>query len=102
VASRITDAQIRLINEAYAQCHTYSGAAKAARCSPSTAKKYIVNGYTPVSEGSLPEGSLSYDIRPIPMDDIVPFTTPEEIYNATMVSEEEKEELKSFWKEIAF
>lgn len=97
MANRITGTQIRLINEAYAQCHTYSGAAKAAGCSPSTAKKYIVNGYTPV-----PVDAMEYDVKPMPMDDIVPFTTPEEIYNATMVNEEEKEELKQFWKEIAF
>lgn len=43
---RITEEDIIKLNEAYLLCGTYSGAAKAVGCSPSTAKKYIIKGYT--------------------------------------------------------
>lgn len=95
MASRITEEQIRIINEEYLRCHTYSGAAKAAGCSPSTAKKYIIPNFSPCAP-SIKE----YGIEPMPIESVSIFTTSTQIYKATELTIEEKEELKDFWKEI--
>lgn len=95
MANRITDEQIRIINEEYLRCHTYSGAAKAAGCSPSTAKKYII----PTFEAGASVSS-DYNIEPIPVEAIEKFTDAFMIYKATELTDKEKEELKTFWKEI--
>lgn len=95
MASRITEEQIRIINEEYLRCHTYSGAAKAAGCSPSTAKKYIIPNFSPCAPST-----KEYDIEPMPMGSIPLFTTASQIYKATELTVEEEEELKVFWKEI--
>ena len=95
MASRITEEQIRIINEEYLRCHTYSGAAKAAGCSPSTAKKYIIPNFSPCAPST-----KEYDIEPMPIENIMAFTTATQIYKATELTVEEKEGLKDFWKEI--
>lgn len=95
MASRITEEQIRIINEEYLRCHTYSGAAKAAGCSPSTAKKYIIPNFSPCTLST-----KEYDIEPMPIESISIFTTSTQIYKATELTIGEKEELKDFWKEI--
>lgn len=93
MANRITEEQIRIINEEYLRCHTYSGAAKAAGCSPSTAKKYIIPNFSACAP-SIKE----YDIEPMPIESITVFTTTSQIL--TELTIEEEEELKNFWKEI--
>lgn len=93
MANRITEEQIRIINEEYLRCHTYSGAAKAAGCSPSTAKKYIIPDFSACAP-SIKE----YDIEPMPIESITVFTTTSQIL--TELTIEEEEELKDFWKEI--
>ena len=93
MANRITEEQIRIINEEYLRCHTYSGAAKAAGCSPSTAKKYIIPDFS-VCAPNIKE----YDIEPMPIESITVFTTTSQIL--TELTIEEEEELKDFWKEI--
>lgn len=96
MANRITEEQIKIINDAYLLCGTYSGAAKAAGCSPSTAKKYIIPGWG-AQANSEPS---SYNIQVRPVNEIMPFTNPEDIYKATEITNEEKIELQVFWKEI--
>lgn len=93
MANRITEEQIRIINEEYLRCHTYSGAAKAAGCSPSTAKKYIIPNFSACAPST-----KEYDIEPMPIESITVFTTTSQIL--TELTIEEEEELKDFWKEI--
>lgn len=93
MANRITEEQIRIINEEYLRCHTYSGAAKAAGCSPSTAKKYIIPNFSACALST-----KEYDIEPMPIESIAVFTTTSQIL--TELTIEEEEELKDFWKEI--
>ncbi len=96
MANRITEEQIKIINDAYLLCGTYSGAAKAAVCSPSTAKKYIIPGWS----AQVNNEPSSYNIQVQPIDKIMPFTNAEDIYKATKITDEERIELQVFWKEI--
>lgn len=95
MASRITPEQIEQINLAYLQCGTYSGAARAVGVSPSTAKKYIIPNYEPPAE--IVEPIL---ICAAAIAEITPFTTPEQIYKATELTEEELAEMPKLWKEL--
>jgi predicted DNA-binding protein (UPF0251 family) len=95
MATRITAEQIEKINLAYLQCHTYTGAAKAAGVSPSTAKKYIIPNYEP------PRSNIETILICAPaIVEISPFTTPEQIYKATELTEEEVEAMSMLWKEL--
>lgn len=95
MANRITNEQIELINLAYLQCRTYTGAAKAAGVSPSTAKKYIISNYQPAKT------EINYsNIRPAATNEITPFTDFLSIYQATELSFAEKDAMVEFWKEI--
>lgn len=95
MASRITPEQIKQINLAYLSCHTYSGAAKAAGVSPSTAKKYIDPNF------QAPDANVVVKVvEPLPINTIKPFVRASEIFEATQLSDTEKFELPEFWKEL--
>lgn len=95
MATRITPEQIEQINLAYLQCRTYTGAAKAAGVSPSTAKKYIIPNYEPPCTDT--ESIL---ICAPAIAEIIPFTTSEQIYKATELTEEELAAMPALWKEL--
>lgn len=95
MASRITPEQIKQINLAYLSCHTYSGAAKAAGVSPSTAKKYIDSNF------QAPNVNIVVKVvEPLSINTIEPFVRASEIFEATQLSDAEKSEMPLFWKEI--
>lgn len=93
MANRITEEQIRLINEAYALCHTYSGAAKAAGCSASTAKKYVIEGYV----AGAPSIEYAIDVKPVEQ---LERGNLEFFVKQTSLTNEECKELEEFWKEL--
>lgn len=95
MATRITAEQIEKINLAYLQCGTYTGAAKAAGVSPSTAKKYIIPNYEP------PKSNVEEIlICAKAIAEIQPFTSPEQIYKATELTQEEIHMLPILWREL--
>lgn len=95
MANRITPEQIKQINLAYLSCHTYSGAAKAAGVSPSTAKKYIDPNF------QAPDANIVFKVvEPLPVNTIKLFMRASEIFEATQLSDAEKSEMPMFWKEV--
>ena len=94
MANRITPEQIKQINLAYLQCHTYSGAAKIVGVSPSTAKKYVIPNYEPPKEEPVNLVCAKAII------DIVPFTSFQDLYLATELTTQEKELMPLLWKEL--
>lgn len=95
MANRITPEQIKQINLAYLSCHTYSGAAKAAGVSPSTAKKYVDPNF------QAPDANAVVKVvEPLPINTIKPFVRASEIFEATQLSDAEKSEMPEFWKEL--
>jgi hypothetical protein len=95
MAARITLEQIKQLNLAYLQCHTYSGAARAVGVSPSTAKKYIIPNY------EIPQMDKADTlVCATAIADIVPFTSFQDIYTATQLTNEEKIQMKELWKEL--
>lgn len=95
MASRITPEQIKQLNLAYLQCHTYAGAARAVGVSPSTAKKYIIPNY------EIPKlDKVDTLVCAAAIIDITPFTSFQDIYAATQLTNEEKIQMKELWKEL--
>ena len=88
---RITPEDIIKLNEAYLLCGTYTGAAKAIGCAPSTAKKYIDPNFKSVSSPVEPMISLP------PMEDAVFALAGEHITQLTAL---EVKELKALYKEM--
>lgn len=99
MAKRITEKDIEIINEAYLICKTYSGAAKAAGCSPSTARKYIIPGY--VSKGVVGKiPSKQVHVEPAAIDEAMNYLLSHT--GLSCLTEQEKKDLKEIWKGMMF
>lgn len=98
MATRISTEKIIEINEAYLKIGSYAGTARAVGVSPSTVKKYIKKDYVPANE-----------VKRIQIDTVA-MKERLENYNISkeelekpyllMLTDEEKEEIKEFWKEL--
>ena len=90
----ITQKEIKEINEAYLEIGTYAGVARKLGFSPSTIKKYVIDGYTKVDESK-----VKHFTGPLPEFDPTPFRC-RDWGHLCELSEEEMEEMKSVWEEI--
>ena len=88
---KITPEDIIKLNEVYLLCGTYTGAAKAVGCAPSTAKKYIDPSYRSVNKVE----ELNISLPPI--EDALAALRGEHI---TQLSTAEIKELKALYKEM--
>ena len=88
---KITPEDIIKLNEAYLLCGTYTGAATAVGCSPSTANKYIDPKFKPASK---PAGE-TIDLPPL--EDSIAALTGAHISELSAV---EVKELKALYKEM--
>lgn len=88
---RITPEDIIKLNEAYLLCGTYTGAAKAIGCAPSTAKKYIDPNFKPA------EKAIESDVSFGSIEDALAALSSEHI---TELSAAEVKELKALYKEM--
>ena len=92
MAKRITEEDIKIINETFLVCKTYSGVAKATGFSPSTVKKYVIPNY--VSE----KPQIQYNIVLPSIEETIEKLKS---YSALCsITEEEKENLKEIWSTI--
>lgn len=92
MAKRVTEEDIKQMNEAYLLCHTYSGVAKATGWSASTVKKYIVENYK--SEGN----TKTVEILIPSVEDTISFLLGQS--DLSCLTDEEKRDMKSLWKEV--
>ena len=88
---KITPEDIVKLNEAYLLCGTYTGAAKAVGCSPSTAKKYIDSNVNPESK---PSGEM------IDLDSLEDSIAEIACEHISELSAVEVKELKALYKEM--
>lgn len=90
----ITQKDIKEINRLYLELHTYAAVARATGFSPSTVKKYVINGYSVVDESA-----IKHFDRPLPefspkmfhIKDWAPLCS---------LSETEEQEIVELWKEL--
>lgn len=99
MAKRITEQDIEAINEAYLICGTYAGAARAVGCSSSTARKYVISGYT--SKGIIgrpPSKDIIIELADIEATINYLLSTP----SLSTLTQQEKNDLKNIWKGMNF
>lgn len=89
---RVTQEDIVKMNEAYALCGTYSGAAAATGWSASTVKKYIIPDFKSEQKVEVD------DIELPPIEEIANRLPP--WYDLTCLTPEEEREIKILWKEL--
>lgn len=92
MAKRVTEEDIKLMNEVYLLCGTYSGVAKATGWSASTVKKYIISNFKGESTHETVEISIPS------VDDTIIYLCNHD--NLSCLTEEEKAEMKNLWKEV--
>lgn len=90
----VTQDDIKEINKLYAELKTYAAVARKTGFSPSTVKKYIIEGYTPVDESNF----IRFD-RPLPDIDVTIFRT-NDWGHLCVLSDDEVNEIRELWKEI--
>lgn len=92
MAKRVTEEDIKIINEVYLACGTYSKTAEITRHSASTVKKYILPDYKPAAM------SVSTDtkIEPATIDEAMNYLLSNS--NLCSLTPREREDLKNIWK----
>lgn len=98
MASKITNEDILRINELYYKYKTYAEVARQTGFSAGTVKKYVIKGWEPVAS----ENIIRFDIAQLP-----DFTSAAEIFRGIsnygalcMLTDYEKQEIKSLWGEL--
>ena len=95
MAKRVTEKDIKEMNEAYLICHSYSGVAAATGWSVSTVRKYIIDGYK--SEGVVGKfNSTPVIIEPAAVDEAMDYMLNHS--NLLCLTEQEKQDMKDIWK----
>ena len=95
MARRVTEKDIKEMNEAYLICHSYSGVAAATGWSVSTVRKYIKDDYQ--SSGIVGElHSTPINIEPAALDDALDYMLNHS--NLSCLTEQERKDMKDIWK----
>ena len=97
MANRITNEEIKKINELYAQYHNYSKVAREVGVAPTTVKKYIIPNYEVVDESNF----IRFTMDDIPDFDGADFIGVDNYGDLCVLSDAEKEEIKELWKELS-
>ena len=95
--ARVTNEDILHINEIYYKTRTYAETARQTGFSASTVKKYVIPGWEPVKT----EGIVKFDINDLPEFDTSCFVGVKNYGDLCVLTEQEKEEMKTLWKELA-
>ena len=100
MASKVTNEDILRINELYYKHKVYAEVARQTGFSASTVKKYVDKNWTPVCA----ENIIRFDLAQLPdfFEQVSEkFNGVENYGDLCILSDEEKEEMKVLWGEIA-
>ena len=98
MARRVTQEDIRNINEVYYVCKSYAETARRTGWTASTVSRYVDKNYKPVQ----PEDVVRFDIKKdLPEFSTAMFEAADDWGSLCVLTEEEKLELAALWKEIA-
>lgn len=97
MASKVTSEDILRINEIYYKTKVYAETARQTGFSASTVKKYVIPGWQPVAV----ENIIKFELSQIPEFDGSVFKGVDNYGDLCILTENEKEEMKELWKELA-
>lgn len=97
MARKVTPEDIILFNELYFKLKTYAAVARETGFSASTVSKYIDKNWRPVEK----ENVRKFTKEEVPEFSTEMFRGVENYGELCVLSDEEKEEIKELWKELA-
>lgn len=97
MASKVTNEDILRINELYYKHKVYAEVARQTGFAPSTVKKYVIPGWQPVLEAKI----IRFDISDLPDSPHPGFVGLNNYGELCVLTNEEKEELRALWEEMA-
>lgn len=97
MASRVTNEDIIYINELYYKYKTYAEVARQTGFAASTVKKYVIPGWQPVLETEI----IRFNMSDLPDGPHPGFIGLNNYGDLCVLTNDEKEELKGLWEEIA-
>ena len=97
MANKVTQEDILRINEIYYKVHTYAETARQTGFSAGTVKKYVIPGWRPVNI----EEVKKFDLNVIPDFDASVFKNIDNYGTLCVLTNEELEEIRELWKEMA-
>ncbi len=99
MATRITPEQKKVINELYAKHGTYAAVARILGISPSTVKRYVVNGYVP--EDQIKHIEIDGQAMQLRLETFYLSKEQFDDPNLLELTDEEIEEIKKMWEELS-
>lgn len=97
MASRVTNEDIIHINELYYKYKTYAEVARQTGFAASTVKKYVIPGWQPVLETEI----IRFNMSDLPDSPHPGFVGLNNYGDLCVLTNDEKEELKALWEEMA-
>ena len=97
MANRVTSEDILRMNEIYYKTHVFAETARQTGFSASTVKKYVIPGWKPVAT----ENIIKFELKQIPEFDGSIFKNVGNYGELCVLTEQEKEEMKELWRELA-
>lgn len=97
MARKVTTDDIKQFNELYYKHKSYAEVARLTGWSSSTVSKYVDKNYAPAAESDIKR----FDISMMPTFSTITFETVDNLGELCVLSDEEKEEIKELWKELA-
>jgi hypothetical protein len=99
MASKVTNEDILRINELYYKHKTYAEVARQTGFAASTVKKYVISGWEPAKNDNI----IRFDLVNLPnfSEAVKIFRGVTNYGDLCVLNEDEKEELKGLWEELA-
>ena len=97
MANKVTSDDILRINEIYYKTKVYAETARQTGFSASTVKKYVIKDWKPV----VAENVIKFELKQIPEFDGSVFKNIDNYGELCVLTEQEKEEMKELWRELA-
>ena len=97
MANKVTSDDILRINEIYYKTKVYAETARQTGFSTSTVKKYVIKDWKPV----VTENVIKFELKQIPEFDSSIFKNINNYGELCVLTEQEKEEMKELWRELA-
>lgn len=92
---KITQNDIRNINELYLKLHTYAAVSRETGFAPSTVKKYIIKDFKPIEEKNIKRFT-----KPLPEEIDFSIFFNDDWSSLCELNEEEVKEVKELWAEL--
>lgn len=98
MARRVTQEDIRLINDTYYACKSYAETARRTGWTASTVSRYVDKNYQPVASDCITRFDFENEF---PAFSTLVFEQVENLGDLCVLSDEECKEIKDLWKELA-